>query len=79
MIGNKRLEWVLEKALSERNPVGTIALDGYNQKVYRGGCIYTITSRTFGDNNHFLLEIYDEEKTQHDGKKRGQDVPKSPK
>lgn len=36
---------------------GRYELDGYNQQVLTDGVSYTITTRTFGDNNHFLLEI----------------------
>ena len=36
---------------------GQYELDGYNQQVVVNGISYAITTRTFGDNNHFLLEI----------------------
>ena len=36
---------------------GQYELDGYNQQVVLDGISFTITTRTFGDNNHFLLEI----------------------
>lgn len=36
---------------------GQYELDGYNQQVVINGISFAITTRTFGDNNHFLLEI----------------------
>lgn len=36
---------------------GVYQLDGYNQAVITNGVSFAITTRTFGDNNHFLLEI----------------------
>ena len=38
---------------------GEYELDAYNQQVITNGISYTVTTRTFGDNNHFLLEIYE--------------------
>ena len=36
---------------------GYYELDAYNQQVIVNGISYAITTRTFGDNNHFLLEV----------------------
>lgn len=36
---------------------GHYELDAYNQQVIVNGISYAITTRTFGDNNHFLLEV----------------------
>ena len=38
---------------------GRYELDGYNQKVLTDGISFAITTRTFGDNNHFLMEVYE--------------------
>lgn len=35
-----------------------LILDGYNGNVITSGVVYAITTRTFGDNNHFLIEKY---------------------
>lgn len=44
----------------QRNPgEGVYALDGYNNTVMWEGIVYAVTTRTFGDNNHFLLEVYE--------------------
>ena len=56
---NKRLMQIAEKAVKMRLGVGYYELDGYNQQVLTNGISFTITTRTFGDNNHFLLEIYE--------------------
>lgn len=60
--GNKRLDWIIEKALKADFGGGQILLDGYNQQLFTD-ISYTITTRTFGDNNHFLMEIYEEDET----------------
>lgn len=39
---------------------GRYLLDGYNNQVLTGDVSFTVTTRTFGDNNHFLMEVYDE-------------------
>ena len=54
---NKRLMWITEKAVKMGLRGGQYPLDGYNQKVCTDDICFTITTRTFGDNNHFLLEI----------------------
>lgn len=43
---------------------GIYELDAYNQMVLQG-VSFAITTRTFGDNNHFLLEI-DEDTAGHE-------------
>jgi len=48
---------VTELAFRMRLGGGQYELDGYNQQVITNGISYAITTRTFGDNNHFLLEI----------------------
>lgn len=52
---------IAETAIKMRLSGGAYPLDGYNQKVITDGTCFTVTTRTFGDNNHFLLEINDEE------------------
>lgn len=54
---NKRLKPIAEVAVRMGLPEGRYELDGYNQQVLTDGVSFTITTRTFGDNNHFLLEI----------------------
>jgi len=56
---NKRLMWITEKAVKMGLLGGQYELDGYNQQVILNGISYAITTRTFGDNNHFLLEVYE--------------------
>ena len=56
---NKRLMWITEKAVKRGLRGGQYELDGYNQQVILNGISYAITTRTFGDNNHFLLEVYE--------------------
>ena len=56
---NKRLMQIAEKAIKMRLWGGYYELDGYNQQVITNGISFAITTRTFGDNNHFLLEIYE--------------------
>lgn len=56
---NKRLMQITEKAYGLGLRGGQYELDGYNQQVITNGISYAITTRTFGDNNHFLLEIYE--------------------
>ena len=48
---------ITEKAVRMGLCEGRYPLDGYNQKVCTDDVCFTITTRTFGDNNHFLLEI----------------------
>lgn len=55
--GNKRLDIVFGIALGLAELRDVVLLDGYNGKVLTDGVAFTITTRTFGDNNHFLLEI----------------------
>lgn len=57
---NRRLRTVFRKALEMRLGGGRFLLDGYNNQVLTGDVSFTITTRTFGDDNHFLLEIEDE-------------------
>ena len=45
---------------------GRFLLDGYNNQVLTGDVSFTITTRTFGDNNHFLMEVYDDADTDTD-------------
>lgn len=54
---NKRLMWITEVAVKMNLRGGQYELDGYNRQVLTDGISFTITTRTFGDNNHFLLEI----------------------
>lgn len=56
---NKRLMQITEKAVRMGLRGGHYELDGYNQQVITNGISFAITTRTFGDNNHFLLEIYE--------------------
>ncbi len=56
---NKRLMWITEKAVRMGLRGGQYELDGYNQQVVLNGISFAITTRTFGDNNHFLLEVYE--------------------
>ena len=60
---NKRLMLIAEMAYRMNLGVGEYPLDGYNQKVITDGICYTVTTRTFGDNNHFLMEIDETEDT----------------
>lgn len=50
---------------------GYYELDGYNQQVITNGVSFTITTRTFGDNNHFLLEINEGCDTDSAGRQEG--------
>lgn len=60
MMKNKRLMQITEKAVRMGlRGGGYYELDGYNQQVVTNGVSFAITTRTFGDNNHFLLEIYE--------------------
>lgn len=56
---NKRLMQITEKAVRMGLRGGYYELDGYNQQVITNGISFAITTRTFGDNNHFLLEVYE--------------------
>lgn len=56
---NKRLMAIAEKAVRLDLGGGQYELDGYNQKVLTDGISFAITTRTFGDNNHFLMEVYE--------------------
>ena len=56
---NKRLMKITEMAVRMELRGGQYPLDAYNQKVLTDGICYTVTTRTFGDNNHFLMEVYD--------------------
>ena len=49
--------WITAEAVAMGLGAGRYELDGYNQQVLTDGVSFTITTRTFGDNNHFLLEI----------------------
>lgn len=58
--GNRRLDAVIVKALNaDWGGQDMLILDGYNGNVITSGVVYAITTRTFGDNNHFLIEKYD--------------------
>ena len=57
---NKRLMWITARAVRMRLGGGQYELDGYNQQVITNGISFAITTRTFGDNNHFLLEVNEE-------------------
>ena len=50
---------VAENAVKMRLRGGYYLLDGYDQQVITGGISFAITTRTFGDNNHFLLEVHE--------------------
>lgn len=54
---NKRLMRITADAVRSGLGGGYYELDAYNQQIVRNGISYAITTRTFGDNNHFLLEI----------------------
>lgn len=41
-------------------PKGVYLLDGLNQLVLKDGVSFTMITRTNLDNNHFLMEVYDE-------------------
>lgn len=56
---NKRLMQITEKAVRMGLSGGHYQFDGYNQQVVTNGVSFAITTRTFGDNNHFLLEVYE--------------------
>lgn len=65
--GNRRLDAVLRKAVEMDLGGGQYLLDGYNNDVLCKGISFAITTRTFGDNNHFLMEVYEETDTdKHD-------------
>ena len=49
--------WITAEAVSMGLGAGRYEFDGYNRQVLTDGVSFTITTRTFGDNNHFLLEI----------------------
>ena len=48
---------ITERAVRMQLGGGVYELDGYNQMVVTNGISFAITTRTFGDNNHFVLEI----------------------
>ena len=54
---------VFRKALEMRLGGGRFLLDGYNNQVLTGDVSFTVTTRTFGGNNHFLMEVYDDADT----------------
>jgi len=56
---NKRLMRITAVAVRSGIGGGYYELDAYNQQVITNGISYAITTRTFGDNNHFLLEVTD--------------------
>ena len=56
---NLRLGITLERALGMDLGGGEYPLDAYNDQVLTDGVVYAITTRTFGDDNHFLMEIYE--------------------
>lgn len=56
---NLRLGITFEQAINMGLGGGEYPLDAYNDQVLLGGVIYAVTTRTFGDNNHFLLEVYE--------------------
>lgn len=49
--------WITAEAMAMGLGARRYELDGYNQQVLTDGISFTITTRTFGDNNHFLLEV----------------------
>lgn len=51
---------VFRKALEMRLGGGRYLLDGYNNQVLTGDVSFTITTRIFGGNNHFLMEVYED-------------------
>ena len=55
---NKRLIVTFKKAISDR-VMETSLLDAYNNQVVTNGVSFTVTTRTFGDNNHWLMEYED--------------------
>lgn len=56
---NLRLGITFAKALAQHPGEGVYGLDAYNNKVLSDGIIFTITTRTFGDNNHWIMEVYE--------------------
>ena len=65
--GNRRLDAVTAKAVGMHLGGGQWLLDGYNNQVLADGISFAITTRTFGDNNHFLLEIDEDDTDTDDG------------
>jgi hypothetical protein len=68
---NRRLCSVFQKAVQSHIGGGYYLLDGYNQQVLNDGICFTVTTRTFGDNNHFLLEVYEENSPSAAGNEAG--------
>lgn len=68
---NKRLMAIAEKAVRLDLGGGRYELDGYNQQVITNGISFAITTRTFGDNNHFLMEVYERGSANPPGDKHG--------
>ena len=58
-MANLRLGITLEQALKMSLGAGFYELDAYNNQVLTDGVSYTITTRTFGDGNHWLMEVYE--------------------
>lgn len=56
---NKRLMKTLAKAVKMDFRGGCYPLDAYNDNVLTDGVIFAVTTRTFGDNNHWLMEVYE--------------------
>lgn len=57
---NRRLCWIAEKAVRMGLGAGFYLLDGLNMIVVTDGISFTQITRTNLDNNHFLLEVYEE-------------------
>ena len=55
--GNRRRDITFAKAVRMHLRGGQYLLDAYNNQVITDGVAFSITTRTFGDNNHWLLEV----------------------
>ena len=58
-MANLRLGITLAQALEMSLGGGFYELDAYNNQVLTDGISFTITTRTFGDSNHWLIEVYE--------------------
>ena len=58
-MNNKRLEFMVEKAIRSGLGGGIYLLDCYMGKQIRTEFSHTITTRTAQDNNTFVMEIYE--------------------
>lgn len=61
-LNNKRLMRVAEKAIKMNLGGGRYPLDGYNNTVIVNGVCYAITTRVSASCDHFLMEVYEEDR-----------------